>query len=50
MEDETIYTVFPNNLSEAASEMPQDFETYQEAKDYGDEQFGAGNYTIESPL
>ena len=29
--------------------MPQDFESYVEAKEYGDEMFGEGNYTIESP-
>ena len=30
-------------------EMPQDFESYVEAKEYGDEMFGEYNYTIESP-
>lgn len=38
-------TVFPNDTSE----MPQDFPSYEETKEYGDETFGAGNYTIESP-
>lgn len=38
-------TVFPNDLDE----MPQDFESYAEAKEYGDEMFGESNYTIESP-
>ena len=30
-------------------EMPQDFESYVEAKEYGDEMFGEYNYIIESP-
>ncbi len=38
-------TVFPND----ENELPQDFPTYEEAKEYGDEKFGIGNYTIESP-
>ena len=33
----------------AFDEMPQDFESYVEAKEYGDEMFGEGDYTIESP-
>lgn len=45
--DDTIYTVFP---SEDMREMPQDFETYEEAWEYGDNQFGEGNYTIEKAL
>ena len=40
-----VCTVFPNDLDE----MPQDFESYVEAKEYGDEMFGVGEYTIESP-
>ena len=40
-----VCTVFPNDLDE----MPQDFESYAEAKEYGDEMFGESNYTIESP-
>lgn len=42
---EWFCTVFPNDLDE----MPQDFESYAEAKEYGDEMFGESNYTIESP-
>lgn len=38
-------TVFPND----PSEMPQDFPSYETAKEYGNEMFGEGNYTIESP-
>lgn len=38
-----IYTVFPKD----EGEMPQDFPTYSDAKEYGDEEFGEGNYTIE---
>lgn len=39
-----IYTVFPKD----EGEMPQDFQTYSDAKEYGDGEFGKGNYTIES--
>lgn len=42
--EEIIYTVFPND----PNELPQDFATEQEAEEYGNEQFGSGNYTIES--
>ena len=38
-----IYTVFPKD----EGEMPQDFPTYSDAKEYGDGEFGKGNYTIE---
>ena len=40
-----IYTVFPMN----GIDMPQDFESYEEAKRYGEEEFGPGEYEIESP-
>ena len=36
--NEWFCTVFPNDLDE----MPQDFESYVEAKEYGDEMFGEG--------
>lgn len=39
-----IYTVFPKD----GAELPQDFPTFREAMKYGDEEFGAENYTIES--
>ncbi len=39
-----IYTVFPKGKGET----PQDFPTYLDAEEYGDEEFGEGNYTIES--
>lgn len=39
-----IYTVFPK----IEGELPQDFSTYSDAKEYGDEEFGRGNYEIES--
>ena len=42
--DDWFCTVFPND----PDEMPQDFPSY-EAKEYGNEMFGEGNYTIESP-
>lgn len=38
-----IYTVFPKQEGET----PQDFPTYSDAQEYGDEEFGRGNYTIE---
>ena len=44
--NEWFCTVFPNDLDE----MAQDFESYVEAKEYGDEMFGEGNYTIELSL
>ncbi len=43
--NEWFCTVFPNN----PDEMPQDFPSYEAAREYGDEMFGEGNYTIESP-
>lgn len=43
---EYFVTVFPND----PEEMPQDFPTFEEAQEYGDEMFGAGNYRIESPF
>lgn len=39
-------TVFPND----PDELPQDFPSMREAKEYGDENLGSGNYTIESPM
>lgn len=39
-----IHTVFPKD----ENEMPQDFPTYEEAKEYGDEEFGENGYTIET--
>lgn len=39
-----IYTVFSND----PDRLPQDFATYEEAKDYGDEWESASGYTIES--
>ena len=41
-----IYTVFPND----PAELPHDFDTYREAKEYGDEEYGPGNYQIQSPI
>lgn len=45
MSSDWFCTVFPND----PNEMPQDFPTYQAAKEYGDDMFGEGNYTIETP-
>lgn len=39
-----IYTVFPKDNDK----MPQDFSSYSDAKEYGDDEFGEGNYTVES--
>lgn len=39
-------TVFPND----ENELPQDFLSYEEAKEYGDKEFGEGNYVIETPF
>lgn len=38
--------VFPKD----ENELPQDFPSYAEAKEWADEEFGDGNYTIESPF
>lgn len=43
--DDDIYTVFPSD----PEHMPQDFATYEEATEYGDE-YEDGNYTIEKAL
>lgn len=43
-EREAVYTVFPND----PTELPQDFETWQEAIEFGEETYGKGNYTVES--
>ena len=40
-------TVFPKE--ENSDSLPQDFNSYEEAKAYGDEVYGEGNYIIESP-
>ena len=44
--NEWFCTVFPND----ENEMPQDFPSYEKAKEYGNEMFDKGNYTIEAPL
>lgn len=46
MFEERFYTVFPKD----PKEMPHDSQTWEEAKEYGDERFGEGNYTIETPF
>lgn len=43
--NEWFGTVFPNDPDET----PQDFTSYEAAKEYGEKMFGEGNYTIESP-
>ncbi len=43
--DEHFYTVFPKD----PDKLPQDFPTYEEAKQFADAEYGAGNYEIESP-
>lgn len=44
--DDYFVTVFPKD----ECELPQDFSSYTEAKEWADEEFGEGNYTIESPF
>ena len=44
--DNYFVTVFPKD----ERELPQDFSSYTEAKEWADEEFGEGNYTIESPF
>ncbi|MDD6456786.1 MAG: hypothetical protein PUF59_09420 [Lachnospiraceae bacterium] len=39
-----IHTVFPKD----ADEMPRDFPTWEEEKEYAEENFGDFGYTIES--
>ena len=39
-----IYTVFPNDNAY----LPQDFPTYKDAVEYGNEEFGTEGYVIES--
>lgn len=39
-----IHTVFPKD----ADEMPQDFPTWEKAKEYAEENFSECGYTIES--
>lgn len=43
-----FYTVFP--IGEYENELPQDFATEKEAEEYGKENFGEGNYIVESPV
>ena len=45
-DDEWFCTVFPND----PNEMPQDFNNYEAAKEYGNKRFGKENYKIESPF
>jgi hypothetical protein len=41
--EQTFWTLFPSDETEP----PQDFDSWYEAKKYGDEMYGEGNYTIE---
>lgn len=43
--DEFFVTVFPKE----EGEMPQDFPSYAEAKEFADKEYGEDNYAIESP-
>lgn len=45
--NEWFCTVFPKTDNEY--DMPQDFNSWEEADEYGRETFGDGNYEIESP-
>ncbi len=42
---EWFCTLFPDD----PDAMPQDFASYEEAEAYGNERFGEGNFSIESP-
>ena len=46
--EDGFVTVFP--IGEYKNELPQDFSTKKEAEKYGNEQFGEGNYVIETPF
>lgn len=46
--EDGFYTVFP--INKCKNELAQDFPTRKEAKEYGNEKFGEGNYTIETPF
>lgn len=46
--EDGFYTVFP--INEYEDELPQDFPTRKAAKEYADEEFGKGNYIIETPF
>lgn len=39
-----IYTVFPHDKNS----LPQDFQTYADAQEYGNEAFGPNQYEIEA--
>lgn len=43
--DEYFVTVFPKE----EGEIPRDFPSYAEAKEFADEEYGKDNYTIKSP-
>lgn len=43
-----FYTVFP--IGEYENELPQDFASKKEADEYGKENFGEGNYIVETPF
>lgn len=46
--EDGFYTVFP--INEYANELPQDFATKEEAEEYGNEEYGEGNYIVETPF
>lgn len=46
--EDGFFTVFP--INECENELPQDFATKKEAEEYGKENFGEGNYIVESPF
>ncbi len=45
--EDGFYTVFPINTK---NELPQDFPTQKEAEEFGNKEFGEGNYIIETPF
>lgn len=46
--EDGFYTVFP--IYKYANELPQDFASEEEAEEYGKENFGEGNYIVETPF
>lgn len=46
--EDGFFTVFP--INEYENELPQDFATEKEAVEYGKENFGEGNYIVETPF
>ena len=46
--EDGFYTVFP--IGECEDELAQDFSSKKEVEEYGKENFGEGNYIVETPF